>query len=75
MTGSVVFMQPEPTETTVETPLEDASEQATPAVPSDVDEDETLDEVAEATIHRGLEVNEWDAAEQARAVSIDDEDR
>jgi hypothetical protein len=68
-------MQPVPRDESVETPLEDAQEQAEPAVPSDVEGEETVDEVAAATVHRGLEVGEWDAAEQARTIAIDDEDR
>jgi hypothetical protein len=66
-------MQPDPIDAQLETPLEDAAEQAEPAFPDAAEESE--DEVAEATVHRGMEVGEWDAAEQARTVTIDDEDR
>jgi hypothetical protein len=60
-------MQPEPTDAPVETPLEDAAEQAAPAVPAD--------SAGEAGAHRGLEVGEWDAVEQARTVALDDDYR
>jgi hypothetical protein len=68
-------MQPDPTDAQVETPLDDALEQAEPAVPSDNAGEESMDEVAEATVHRGMEVGEWDASEQARTVTIEDDDR
>lgn len=68
-------MQPDPTDEQLETPLDDALEQAEPAVPSEIEGEETGDEVADSTVHRGLEVGEWDAVEQARTVAIDDDDR
>lgn len=49
----------------IEAPAADAVEQATPAYP--------VDEPAE--VHRGLEVGEWDAVEQAYVVDLDDEYR
>ncbi len=68
-------MQPEPTDAPVETPLEDAAEQQEPAVPADAAGEESTDEVGEAGSHRGLEVGEWDAVEQARTVALDDDYR
>lgn len=68
-------MQPEPIDAPVETPLEDAQEQAEPAVPGDVEDEQSPDEIADVAERRGLEVGEWDASEQARPVSLDDEDR
>jgi hypothetical protein len=56
----------------IETPADDAAEQALPAsTDDDVDGDETTDTLEE----RGLEVNEADAAEQARSVGLDDDYR
>lgn len=55
----------EPEERDIEAPAPDVVEQATPADPSD---DLTQE------VHRGLEVNEWDAVEQARVVEFDDDD-
>jgi hypothetical protein len=52
-----------PDERDPEVPDGDALEQATPANP--------VDQPAE--MHRGLEVNEWDAVEQATVVDLDDE--
>ena len=48
-----------------EAPEVDAVEQATPANPAD----------AEPEVHRGLEVGEWDAVEQAQVVVLDDDYR
>jgi len=48
-----------------EAPQEDAVEQATTLDPAD----------REPEVHRGLEVDEWDALEQARVVDLDDEYR
>lgn len=56
----------EPEERDMETPASDAVEQATLANPAE-------NEVEE--VHRGLEVNEWDAVEQARVVDLDDDYR
>lgn len=53
----------DPRERDIEAPDADAVEQATP-----VDPVEGRDEV-----HRGFEVDEWDAVEQARTVPLDDE--
>jgi hypothetical protein len=52
-----------PDERDPEAPAGDALEQATPANP--------VDQPVE--LHRGLEVNEWDAVEQATIVDLDDE--
>lgn len=49
----------------VEAPEEDSYEQAVPTEPAEPDEE----------IHRGLEVNEYDALEQAHTVPEDDEYR
>ena len=68
-------MQPEPADAPVETPLEDAAEQAAPAVPADIAGEESSDELGDVGSHRGLEVGEWDAVEQARTVSLDDDYR
>ena len=51
----------------LETPLEDAAEQATSAVPGRPEDDEDL--------RLDIETPEWDAQEQARTVEIDDEYR
>lgn len=48
--------------------MEDAVEQATPAYPIDAEEEEP-----EAP-SPGIEVPEWDAAEQAIPVPLDDDD-
>ena len=56
----------DPQERDLEAPSEDAVEQATPANPVDGPPGE---------VHRGLEVGEWDAVEQARTVDLDDEYR
>jgi len=62
-------MQPEPTDRGIETPIEDAAEQTTIANPTEAaaEIDYTED------VHRGLEVDEWDATEQARTVNLDDD--
>jgi hypothetical protein len=57
----------DPEERDIETPTEDAVEQA---FPTDLAEAEAGTEV-----HRGLEVSEYDAVEQARVVEIEDEYR
>lgn len=54
-----------PEERDPEAPPEDAVEQATVADPAD----------GEPEVHRGLEVGEWDAIEQARVVELDDDYR
>ncbi|MEV0732816.1 MULTISPECIES: hypothetical protein [Polymorphospora] len=54
-----------PDERDPETPQADAVEQATVADPAE-DEPE---------MHRGLEVTEWDAAEQSRIVNLDEDYR
>lgn len=54
-----------PEERDPEAPAEDAVEQATVAAPADTDSE----------VHRGLEVDEWDALEQARVVELDDDYR
>jgi hypothetical protein len=55
----------DPQERDLEAPDADAVEQATPANP--------IDEPAE--VHRGLEVSEYDAVEQARVVEFEDDYR
>ena len=55
----------EPDDRDLEAPPEDAAEQARPADPGL--------EVPER--HRGNDVNEWDAVEQARVVELDDDYR
>ncbi|HYN96648.1 MAG TPA: hypothetical protein VES42_22625 [Pilimelia sp.] len=54
-----------PDERALEAPAQDAVEQATVANP--------VHDVVE--VHRGLEVAEWDAVEQAQIVEFDDEYR
>lgn len=49
----------------VETPDADAAEQATVAYPGDEPEE----------VHRGLEVDEYDAVEQSRVVDLDEDYR
>ena len=53
-----------PEERDPEAPSADVIEQATPLEPTDDD----------PVVQRGLEVDEWDAMEQARVVGPDDED-
>lgn len=55
----------DPEERDIEAPADDAVEQATTVDPTD----------GEPEVQRGLEVNEWDALEQARVVKLDDEYR
>ncbi len=62
-------MQPDPMDRTSETPVEDAMEQSILADPVEAT---TETDYAE-DVHRGLEVNEWDATEQARTVNLDTE--
>jgi hypothetical protein len=54
-----------PEERNLETPPDDAQEQAIVADPA-------RDEV---DVHRGLEVGDWDAVEQARIVDLDEDYR
>lgn len=54
-----------PDERDIEAPDSDAVEQATPANPVDLPSE----------VHRGLEVGEWDAVEQAMTVDFDDDYR
>ncbi|GLH95036.1 hypothetical protein K1W54_01120 [Micromonospora sp. CPCC 205371] len=54
-----------PEERDIEAPADDAVEQATLARPAD----------QEPEVHRGFEVNDWDALEQARVVDLDDDYR
>jgi hypothetical protein len=54
-----------PEERDPEASPEDAVEQATVANPTDT----------EPEVHRGLEVDDWDALEQARVVELDDDYR
>nr|MDT0661846.1 hypothetical protein [Micromonospora sp. DSM 115978] len=54
----------DPDERDPEAPADDVVEQATPTEP--VGEDQQ--------VHRGLEVDEWDAIEQARIVGPEDDD-
>jgi hypothetical protein len=55
----------DPAERDPEAPDADAVEQATPANPADEPEE----------VRRGLEVDEWDALEQARVVDLDEDYR
>jgi hypothetical protein len=55
----------DPEERDLEAPPEDAAEQATPANPAE----------EPVPVHRGLEVNEYDAVEQARVVELDEDYR
>lgn len=48
----------------IEAPSADTLEQATPANPAD----------QEAPIHRGLEVDDYDALEQSRVVDLNEDD-
>ncbi len=57
--------QLDPGERDIEAPDADTVEQATLANPAD----------APARVHRGLEVDEWDAIEQARIVDLDEDYR
>jgi hypothetical protein len=52
----------------LETPVEDAAEQAASAVPNRQEDDD-------GDLQVDLETPEWDAQEQARTVEIDDEYR
>lgn len=54
----------DPDERDLEAPPEDAVEQATLVDPAQ----------ERIGVHRGFEVDEWDAMEQARVVAIDDDD-
>ncbi|GAA4463498.1 hypothetical protein [Phytohabitans houttuyneae] len=54
-----------PDERDPEAPAEDAVEQARVVDPADTD----------AEVRRGLEVDDWDALEQARVVGLDDDYR
>lgn len=54
----------DPEERGLEAPPDDAAEQAAPARPAEVP----------AELRLGWEVGEWDAAEQAVVVEMDDED-
>ena len=56
----------------IEAPAEDAAEQSRGAVPADETDD---DDDPGTVIHRGLEVNEADAADQARTAGLDDDYR
>jgi hypothetical protein len=60
-------MQPDPMEALPNSPIEDAVEQSVIADPVEAaaDVDYTAD------VHRGLEVDEWDATEQARTAMLD----
>jgi hypothetical protein len=62
-------MQPDPMDRSPETPIEDAVEQSVLAdsVEGAVDVNYAED------VHRGLEVDEWDATEQARTVHLDED--
>jgi hypothetical protein len=55
----------DPEDRDIEAPPEDAVEQATPANPAE----------EPVQIQRGLEVNEYDAVEQARVVDLDEDYR
>jgi hypothetical protein len=62
-------MQPDPTERTLETPIEDVVEQSVVADPVEA----TAEVDYAEDVHRGLEVDEWDATEQARTVNLDND--
>jgi flavin-binding protein dodecin len=66
-------MQPEPLDAAIETPIEDAAEQTQDVNPVEVDEDVDVDYPAD--VRRGMEVDEWDATEQARTVEFSDDYR
>jgi hypothetical protein len=55
----------DPDERDIEAPADDAVEQATAVYPTD----------EQVEVHRGLEVDEWDALEQAHIVDVDEEYR
>jgi hypothetical protein len=55
----------------IEAPLEDAAEQQLAADPG-AEEDGSVD--TEAVLRRGLEVGEWDAAEQERTAAPESDD-
>jgi hypothetical protein len=55
----------DPDERDMEAPDADAAEQALPADPAQ----------HPIEVHRGLEVNEWDAVEQAHVVDLDEDYR
>jgi hypothetical protein len=55
----------DPAERALEAPDADAVEQATPANPAE----------EPVPVHRGFEVDEWDAIEQARVVDLDEDYR
>ena len=54
----------------LETPVEDATEQAASALPDRPEDDED-----QPNLQLDIETPEWDAQEQARTVEIDDEYR
>ena len=56
----------DPEERDSEAPAADAVEQATTSDPAEERDND-------AQVHRGLEVNDWDAVEQARVVDVSDE--
>ncbi|HEU0240712.1 MAG TPA: hypothetical protein VFR11_15745 [Micromonosporaceae bacterium] len=62
--------QPEAVDVPIETPADDAAEQSLGAVPADEPDEEPGN-----AIHRGLEVSDADAADQARTVGLDDDYR
>jgi hypothetical protein len=68
--GNVVGMQPDPIDRMLETPIDDAVEQSVIADPVEAVAD---DDFATDEIHRGLEVSEWDATEQARTGNLTDD--
>jgi hypothetical protein len=60
-------MQPDPMEAVPNAPVEDAVEQSVIADPAEA----TADVDYAEDVHRGLEVDEWDATEQARSANLD----
>jgi hypothetical protein len=60
----------DPAERDVEAPIADAYEQALP-----VSAEDEADAELEEQVHRGLEVSEYDAVEQAHTVPLDDDYR
>jgi hypothetical protein len=63
----------DPPNADLETPVEDAAEQATSALQDRIDDDRIDHRAPEVSLED--EIPEWDAQEQARVVEMDDEYR